>query len=70
MTITREAKAEYQIHVVLDEQDGDVAGQAGDGGEQFRGFLRAARRPPARRATTPSAWWQAPARFRARRCWP
>ena len=32
-------EAEHQLHVVLDEQHGDVAREAGDGGEQFRALL-------------------------------
>ena len=48
-------EAKDKLHVVLDEQHRDVARQAGDGGEQFARFPRAARRPPARQATTPSA---------------
>ena len=35
----REAKRKHQLHVMLDEQHGDVARETGNGGKQFLAFL-------------------------------
>ena len=58
-------EAEHDVHVVLDEQHGDVLRQARRSPRTARRSHRGARRPPARRAAAPSAWWRAPARSRA-----